>query len=41
MTRLAVPRAGRVTLVVRWTAERALDVVAGTPASDCRPSGGG
>ena len=35
MTRLAVPRAGRVTLVFRWTAERALDVVAGTPASDC------
>ena len=35
MTRLAVPRAGRVTLGFRWTAERALDVVAGAPASDC------
>jgi hypothetical protein len=35
MTRVAVPRAGRVSLVVRWTPERALDVVAGTPASDC------
>jgi hypothetical protein len=35
MTRLAVPRAGPVTLVVSWTPERALDVVAGTPASDC------
>jgi hypothetical protein len=36
MTRLAVPRAGRVTLIFKWTAERALDVVAGRPASDCR-----
>jgi hypothetical protein len=41
MTRLAVPRAGRVTLVVRWSAERALDVVAGAPASDCRRRRGG
>ncbi|MGZ4271855.1 MAG: hypothetical protein ACXVSX_21950 [Solirubrobacteraceae bacterium] len=36
MTRLTVPRAGRVTLAFSWTAERALDVVAGTPAGDCR-----
>jgi hypothetical protein len=36
MTRVAVPRAGRVTLVVSWTAERALDALAGAPASDCR-----
>ena len=35
MTRLTVPRAGRVTLVFSWTPERALDVIAGTPASDC------
>ena len=36
MTRLTVPRAGRVKLAFSWTAERALDVVAGSPASDCR-----
>jgi hypothetical protein len=35
MTRLTVPRAGRVTLVFSWSAERAFDVVAGAPASDC------
>jgi hypothetical protein len=35
MTRLTVPRAGRVTLVFRWSPERALDVIAGAPASDC------
>ena len=36
MTRLTVPRAGRVTLAFSWTPERALDVIAGSPASDCR-----
>jgi hypothetical protein len=36
MTRLAVPRAGRVKLAFNWTPERALDVIAGSPASDCR-----
>ena len=35
MTRLTVPRAGRVRLVFSWSPERALDVVAGRPASDC------
>jgi hypothetical protein len=35
MTRLTVPRAGRVKLVFSWTPERALDVIAGTSASDC------
>ena len=35
MTRLTVPRPGRVMLVFRWTPERALDVVAGAPASAC------
>jgi hypothetical protein len=37
MTRLTVPRAGRVRLAFRWTPEAALDVVTGTPASDCPP----
>jgi hypothetical protein len=36
MTRLTVPRAGRVTLAFAWTPERALDAIAGDPASDCR-----
>ena len=36
MTRLTVPRAGRVKLAFNWTPERALDVIAGSPASDCR-----
>jgi hypothetical protein len=35
MTRLTAPRAGRVGLAFSWTPERALDVIAGTPASDC------
>jgi hypothetical protein len=35
MTRLRVPRAGRVMLAFRWTPEGALDVVAGSPSSDC------
>jgi hypothetical protein len=41
MTRLTVPRAGRVMLAFGWTPERALDVVAGSPPSDCPsvPSG--
>jgi hypothetical protein len=38
MTRLTVPRAGTVKLAFSWTPERALDVVAGTPASDCSPA---
>jgi hypothetical protein len=40
MTRLILPRAGRVLLAFRWSPERALDVVSGAPASDCvRPAG--
>jgi hypothetical protein len=35
MIRLTVPSAGRVRLVFSWTPERALDVIAGAPASDC------
>jgi hypothetical protein len=35
MTHLTLPHAGRVQLVFSWTPERALDVIAGTPASDC------
>jgi hypothetical protein len=35
MTRLTVPRPGRVRLVFTWTPERALDVIAGGQASEC------
>ena len=35
MTRLTVTRAAHVTLVFSWSPERALDVIAGAPASDC------
>jgi hypothetical protein len=39
MTRLMIPRAGRVTLAFTWSPDRALDVIAGIPASDCRSPG--
>jgi hypothetical protein len=35
MTRLTVLRAGRVALAFDWSPERALDVIAGSPASEC------
>jgi hypothetical protein len=39
MTRLVVPHAGHVMMAFSWSAERALDVVAGAPASDCVRAG--